>query len=82
MNMLLGFHKGKRHSRLKKFADQAKVKAEGLASELKGKIWEMASNKENVYKLDGDYFSSLTDKIKSQYFSTLFIQVYYPGNLS
>ena len=78
--MLLGFHKGKRHSRLKKFADQAKVKAEGLESELKGKIWEMTSNKWNVHKLDGDYFSSLTDtEFKSQYFSFLFIQIYYLG---
>ena len=83
MNMLLGFHKGKRHSRLKKFADQAKVKAEGLESELKGKIWEMASNKENVNKLDGNYFPSLTDtKVKNQYFFTVSIQTYHPGNLS
>ena len=43
----------------------------------------MASNKENVNKLDGNYFPSLTDtKVKSQYFFTVSIQIYHPGNLS
>ena len=43
----------------------------------------MASNKENVNKLDGNYFPSLTDtKVKSQYFFTVPIQIYHPGNLS
>ena len=43
--MLLGFHKGKRHSRLKKFADQAKAKAKGLESELKERFerWLLVS---------------------------------------
>ena len=43
----------------------------------------MASNKENVNKPDGNYFPRLTDpKVKNQYFFTVSIQTYHPGNLS